>query len=449
MFSIAVTWPALSPSLRPAPVSSRAPLASAAACAPSRIFTKNGLVSVFVMRPMTGGDDALPVQPLASAATSASRAIGRAICRAAEGAAARLGPARSRSCSTDVLSPGGDAAATGRGRRANMRTVAREVTARAGTAGRHDAGRGYLLRRGPPGRGPRVRPVSGRGLTHGAQASAAHGGRRARHPVDGPVAGREGLVQRGHRLRALRRLLRDVLRGRRDGVARARPDAHGAQQRRRGGGAARRHSREGGRGLPAPARAARLSRRDLRAGGGSEAREGHRAARGGGDDHAGRRLRRRPARRRAQQLPLRALPVGTGPTARMLGVAAADVSTGEFRLALAPRRDADAWLARLSPREVLVARGARRRPRAARAGRRARHRARGVGVRRGARARRPRAPVRRALARGLRARRRRTTPRSARRARCCATCARCSRAGCRTSRGPSSSAAAARCRSTR
>jgi DNA mismatch repair protein MutS len=40
-----------------------------------------------------------------------------------------------------------------------------------------------------------------------------------------------------------------------------------------------------------------------------------------------------------------------------LGIAAADVSTGEFRLAVAPRRDADAWLARLAPRELLLARG--------------------------------------------------------------------------------------------
>jgi DNA mismatch repair protein MutS len=42
----------------------------------------------------------------------------------------------------------------------------------------------------------------------------------------------------------------------------------------------------------------------------------------------------------------------------VVGIAAADVSTGEFRLSVAPRRDADAWLARLSPREVLIARGA-------------------------------------------------------------------------------------------
>jgi DNA mismatch repair protein MutS len=40
-----------------------------------------------------------------------------------------------------------------------------------------------------------------------------------------------------------------------------------------------------------------------------------------------------------------------------VAIAAADLSTGEFRLAVAARRDADALLARLAPREVLVARG--------------------------------------------------------------------------------------------
>jgi hypothetical protein len=40
MFSIALTWPALSPSLLPAPVSSCTPAVSAAAAAPSFIFTK-------------------------------------------------------------------------------------------------------------------------------------------------------------------------------------------------------------------------------------------------------------------------------------------------------------------------------------------------------------------------------------------------------------------------
>ena len=57
MFSIAVTWPALSPSVLPAPDSSLAPLALAAASAPSFIFTKNGLVSVLVIRPITTGLD--------------------------------------------------------------------------------------------------------------------------------------------------------------------------------------------------------------------------------------------------------------------------------------------------------------------------------------------------------------------------------------------------------
>ena len=65
------------------------------------------------------------------------------------------------------------------------------------------------------------------------------------------------------------RLLRDVLRRRRDRVARPRPHAHVAQQRRRGRSAARRRAGESGRRVPAPARAAGLSRRDLRAGRGS------------------------------------------------------------------------------------------------------------------------------------------------------------------------------------
>src|SRR6266566_6884953 len=51
MFSIAVCWVALSVSNLPAAVDSLAPLAAASLDAPSFIFTKNGLVSVFVMRP--------------------------------------------------------------------------------------------------------------------------------------------------------------------------------------------------------------------------------------------------------------------------------------------------------------------------------------------------------------------------------------------------------------
>ena len=51
MFSIAVTWLALSPSNLPAALISVAPLADASFCAPSFILTKNGLVSVLVIRP--------------------------------------------------------------------------------------------------------------------------------------------------------------------------------------------------------------------------------------------------------------------------------------------------------------------------------------------------------------------------------------------------------------
>src|SRR5687768_12427080 len=54
MFSMAVTWPALSPSALPAALSSLAPRVVASFCAPSFIFTKKGLVSVLVMRPITG-----------------------------------------------------------------------------------------------------------------------------------------------------------------------------------------------------------------------------------------------------------------------------------------------------------------------------------------------------------------------------------------------------------
>jgi DNA mismatch repair protein MutS len=39
---------------------------------------------------------------------------------------------------------------------------------------------------------------------------------------------------------------------------------------------------------------------------------------------------------------------------QLVGIAAADLSTGEFRLVMADRADADAVLARLAPREVLV-----------------------------------------------------------------------------------------------
>src|SRR4051812_14292190 len=51
MLLIAVTWLALSPSYLPAAVISLTPACDAAFWAPSFIFTKNGLVSVFVISP--------------------------------------------------------------------------------------------------------------------------------------------------------------------------------------------------------------------------------------------------------------------------------------------------------------------------------------------------------------------------------------------------------------
>src|SRR2546426_734172 len=53
MFSMAVTWVALSPSNLPAPVISVAPFFFAAFWAPSFIFTKKGFTSVLVMSPTT------------------------------------------------------------------------------------------------------------------------------------------------------------------------------------------------------------------------------------------------------------------------------------------------------------------------------------------------------------------------------------------------------------
>src|SRR5258708_9561122 len=45
----------------------------------------------------------------------------------------------------------------------------------------------------------------------------------------------------------------------------------------------------------------------------------------------------------------------------IVGVAAADVSTGEFRLIIAPLADLDAVLSRLTPREILIPRSEERR----------------------------------------------------------------------------------------
>ena len=64
-FSMAWTWDSLSPSCLPAKVCSCTPACSAAWVAPSFIFTKNGLVSVLVIRPTitSSPEAALPVVP--------------------------------------------------------------------------------------------------------------------------------------------------------------------------------------------------------------------------------------------------------------------------------------------------------------------------------------------------------------------------------------------------
>ena len=181
--------------------------------------------------------------------------------------------------------------------------------------------------------------------------------------------------------------------------------------------------------------------RDLRAGRRSEGRQGHRAPRGGGDGHAGRRVRRRPARRRAQQLHLRDRHRGRGdgrstdrasrrPTSppascdcRSCRCEELDAAAGAPRAARAARRRAaaDACRAPRHSTEALVtereawefddalAREELARQFGVRVARRPRHRAHAM------------------------------RRRSARRGRCSATCASCSRAACRTSRGRRSS----------
>ena len=63
MFSSAVTWLALSVSVLPEAVRSLTLSFLACACAPSFIFTKNGFVSVLVMRPIVTSSSFLPALP--------------------------------------------------------------------------------------------------------------------------------------------------------------------------------------------------------------------------------------------------------------------------------------------------------------------------------------------------------------------------------------------------
>ena len=88
MFSIAVTWLALSPSNLPAAVISLTPLALASFSAPSFILTKNGLVSVLVMSPtlmsellLPPDDEPLELPQAVSARTAAAAAARPAVVR--------------------------------------------------------------------------------------------------------------------------------------------------------------------------------------------------------------------------------------------------------------------------------------------------------------------------------------------------------------------------------
>src|SRR5690606_29273437 len=73
-FSIAATWPSLSPSNLPAAVIRLSPSSFAVASAPSRILTKNGLVSVLVIRPtVSAARAALATPQSARPATAAFR----------------------------------------------------------------------------------------------------------------------------------------------------------------------------------------------------------------------------------------------------------------------------------------------------------------------------------------------------------------------------------------
>ena len=188
-----------------------------------------------------------------------------------------------------------------------------------------------------------------------------------------------------------------------------------------------------------------FSRGDLRAGGRSARRQGSRAARSdrNGDARCG--LVRRSARRRTKQLHRRDLSGARadGGSDTRVGVAAADVSTGELRLI-----DSASERARSTDGAARAAGDpARRRARASRLPA-SRHAA--LVTERDAwefdapaRARGSAAAIRCAVAGRARHRRDRLSPRRRRRARCSATCASSSRVGYRSWRVRSSSGLAA------
>ena len=300
---------------------------------------------------------------------------------------------------------------------------------------------------------PRARPPLPPSLNCGSAASSASSRKRlgraerrarewsGRDAADAAVPGDQGAPPERDPVLPDGRLLRDVLRGRRDGVARARTHAHVAQQRRRRRSAARRRAgasagqdylrrlvQQGYRvaiceQVEDPKLAKGIVRREVV--------ETIIARRG---------VRRRPARRRAQQLHRgdRAVePRRRAATARTRSWASPPPTSrpASSGCASSPLDELDA--AARAPRAARAAGAARRTtplPRTAYARRRARHGARGVGVRRRAGARRPRAPVRRAGTRGTRPRSRRRAG-DRRRGRAAALPAGAAAGGFRISRG--------------
>ena len=105
----------------------------------------------------------------------------------------------------------------------------------------------------------------------------------------------------------------------------------------------------------------RASRRDLRAGGRSEARQGPRQARSGRDDHAGRGVCRRPAGWRARQLRVRdrhrARHGARWRSRRRSALRRRTCPPASCGSPSSSAADAPAVLARLAPRELLMVRG--------------------------------------------------------------------------------------------
>ena len=102
MFSSAAIWAAVSPSCLPAAVSSLAPSFLASASAPSFIFTKKGLVSVLVIRPITGSPAAKAPEVNVNKAAAAVRVKRMGFSWSLGGVPTRYGGVRPLGVSTDA-----------------------------------------------------------------------------------------------------------------------------------------------------------------------------------------------------------------------------------------------------------------------------------------------------------------------------------------------------------